>query len=151
MQLWPDYIYSIVRLLRPEHVIEQWQEQQAEAAERAAAAAAAAMQSPAVSAAEGQANGPGAASPAAPAGADVTPPEPGMLPASAAMKQPSGQVGQARFALTSAFLEKAIEQLVGVYRDAPLDVRATTFASLVSGLGRCMEVRVAWAGWWLRG
>ena len=41
VQLYPEFIYTIVRLLRPEHVIEQWQEQQAEAAERAAAAAAA--------------------------------------------------------------------------------------------------------------
>lgn len=45
--------------------------------------------------------------------------------------------------LLSCFLPspQAIEQLVGVYREAPLDVRATTFASVVSGLGRCMEVR----------
>ena len=129
-----------MRLLRPEHVIEQWQEQQAEAAERAAAAAVAAAQSPA-SAPANAAAGPGAASPPAPAAVDAALAEPGHLPASAAMKQPPGQVAQARFALTSAFLERAIEQLVGVYREAPLDVRATTFASVVSGLGRCMEVR----------
>jgi hypothetical protein len=30
---------------------------------------------------------------------------------------------------------------VAVFRDAPLAVRATTFASVVSALGRCMEVR----------
>lgn len=36
---------------------------------------------------------------------------------------------------------QVIEQLVSVYNDAPLAVRGTTFASVVSGLGQCMEVR----------
>jgi len=106
LQLYPDYIYSIVRLLRPEHVIEKWQEQQAEAAEHAAAAAAAAQQQfsiPSHPGTEAQAAGaaaPGAAPSASPAA------EGPLLPTTATVKQPPGQVAQAKFALTSAFLEK---------------------------------------------
>lgn len=106
-QLYPDYIYSIVRLLRPEHVIEQWeaqQQQQQDAAEQAAAAAAQ----------QQQPGGPGDAA-AGPAGSGS---QYGAGPSSQAnggngsqggtitVKQPPGQVGQAKFALTSAFLEK---------------------------------------------
>lgn len=140
-QLYPSYIYSIVRLLRPEHVIEQWQEQLHEAAERAAAAT-------------HQFSIP-AEPPSLPNGAGSPQPQAGVSAAdqangnsaalmrhnSGTVKQPPGQVAQARFALTSAFLEKVIERLVAVYEDAPLGVRATTFASVVSGLARCMEVR----------
>lgn len=49
---------------------------------------------------------------------------------------------------------QVIEQLVAVFRDAPLAVRATTFASVIGALGRCMEVRRGalfsaggWDGW----
>ncbi|KAL4423762.1 hypothetical protein ABPG75_001063 [Micractinium tetrahymenae] len=149
-QLYPEYIYSIVRLLRPEHVIEQWQEQQQEAAERTAAAAAAQQQF-SIPAEPPAVQQPGSASTQPPAAAGGAAPVHAELAngggvtlashASGTVKQPSGQVAQARFALTSAFLEKVIEQLVAVYRDAPLAVRATTFASVVSGLARCMEVR----------
>lgn len=38
------------------------------------------------------------------------------------------------------FSLQVIDQLVAVYKDAPVAVRATTFASVVSGLARCMEV-----------
>lgn len=105
-QLYPDYIYSIVRLLRPEHVIEQWQEQQAEAAERAAAAAAAAQQQfsiPSHPGTEAQTAGAAAQSGAASASPAAEGP---LLPTTATVKQPPGQVAQAKFALTSAFLEK---------------------------------------------
>lgn len=187
-QLYPDYIYSIVRLLRPEHVIEQWQEQQTEAAERAAAAAAAQQQFSIPSHPGTEAQIAGAAAQAGAASASPAAEGP-LLPTTATVKQPPGQVAQAKFALTSAFLEKVggcckaiagccalmkncrmscqhtcevgvfscpthmtccpfalsilqvIEQLVAVFRDAPLAVRATTFASVISALGRCMEVR----------
>jgi hypothetical protein len=104
-QLYPDYIYSIVRLLRPEHVIEQWQEQQAEAAERAAAAAAAQQQFSIPSHPGTEAQGAGAASQASAASRSPAAEGP-LLPTTATVKQPPGQVAQAKFALTSAFLEK---------------------------------------------
>lgn len=105
VQLYPDYIYSIVRLLRPEHVIEQWQEQQAEAAERAAAAAAAQQQFSIPSHPGTDTQAAGAAAPAGSASAGPAAEGP-LLPTTATVKQPPGQVAQAKFALTSAFLEK---------------------------------------------
>jgi hypothetical protein len=91
-QLYPEYIFTIVRLVRPEHVIELWEEQAAAAAVADAAAgapAAGGVPPPAAGPpAAGQANG---AARAAAAGT---------------VKQPPGQVAQAKFALTSAFLEK---------------------------------------------
>ena len=105
-QLYPDYLYSIVRLLRPEHVIEQWQEQQREAAERAAAAAAAQQQFtiPAEPAATGAAGSPQLQAEAA--AARLANGGGGALAASGTVKQPPGQGAQAKFALTSAFVEK---------------------------------------------
>lgn len=88
-----------MRLLRPEHVIEQWQAQQAEAAERAASAQQAAFTIPAdPSPAAAAAAGPGLASPGGGEGP--------LPPTTATVKQPPGQVAQAKFALTSSFLEK---------------------------------------------
>lgn len=109
IQLYPEYIYSIVRLLRPEHVIEQWQEQQREVADKAAAAGAGQHQFSIP--AEPQALPPGASSPQPLAGmdsADLANGGGGSMTShgSGTVKQPPGQVAQARFALTSAFLEK---------------------------------------------
>lgn len=117
LQLYPDYIYSIVRLLRPEHVIEQWQEQQLEAVEGTAAAYAAQQQfsipaePPAVQPPTGGSLPQPLAGNAASSVAGHAELANGGSPAlishsSGTVKQPPGQVGQARFALTSAFLEK---------------------------------------------
>jgi hypothetical protein len=110
-QLYPDYIYSIMRLLRPEHVIEQWQEQQREAAERAAAAAAAQQQftipaEPAATGAAGSPPPPAGELQAEAAAARLANGGGGALAASGTVKQPPGQGAQAKFALTSAFVEK---------------------------------------------
>lgn len=110
LQLYPDYIYSIVRLLRPEHVIEQWQEQQLEAAEGASTQQQFSI--PAEPPAMQLQNG--ASSPQPPAGSaaavhaeSANGGSTGLVShASGTVKQPPGQVAQARFALTSAFLEK---------------------------------------------
>lgn len=116
LQMWPEYIYSIVRLLRPEHVIEQWQER--EAAERGAAARTAAGVSAARQSQSSPADQPASASVDASAALQagstgvVEPTNGGsgnlMWAISGTMKQPPGQLAQFKFALTSAFLEQVL-------------------------------------------
>jgi len=114
--MWPEYIYSIVHLLRPEHVIEQWQEREAAergAAARTAAGAAAARQSqswPADQPASAAVDAPAALQAGSTGAVEPTNGGSGTLmrAISGTMKQPPGQVAQFKFALTSAFLEQVL-------------------------------------------
>eukprot|EP00887_Chlorella_sp_A99_P002554 scaffold6.g2554.t1 len=123
-KLYPEYIAMVVGLLQPELLIDQWRMEQ-EAAEHAAFL----LSQQHLTIPAQQAPGTAAAS----LGADAAPLQ--------QAKPPPGAVPQFKFALTSAFMEKVLEQLVPIYRDAPTDVCAVTFATVVAALGKCMEVR----------
>ena len=101
--LYPEFIYSIVRLLRPEHAVEQWAEQQQNSLEQAA--------SDAVSMQHASDNSIASTTTAAQHGIALL--DTGSSNSAASnittVKQPSGQTAQAKFALTSAFLEKVGE------------------------------------------
>lgn len=93
-QLYPEYIFTIVRLVRPEHVVELWEEQAA---------------------------------------------------ATGTVKQPPGQVAQAKFALTSAFLEKVGCGGRGFRRGArskELDWTGLMFTSRAGNAGRGLRIAV---------
>lgn len=118
-ELWPEYVRSIVRLLRPEHVLAQWMEQEA-----ATAAAAAALAHG--GAGEGDADGAGGvATPVRPVTASpgaTAPVGPGATPgpvgtgANGVVHMPLKQA-QYRYALNSAFLEKVRECALAKYRN----------------------------------
>lgn len=132
-RLYPEFIHSIVRLLRPDHVIEQWKEQQHGADDQAAE-----TQQQVTTSAEpinGQVAGL-ALNAASLANGSISPANSGTI------KQPPGQVAQAKFALTSAFLEK-----VGHCMPWQKDVGAPVSALSLAGCDCCIaQIFVCCAG-----
>lgn len=136
LELWPDFVLSIVRLIQPEHIEAHWKDEM--------------MASMSYSGSDGD----GVMSPASSGGVQSQDQEgsggiglggvPGLLGTgalpSSSMHIPAKQA-QYRFAINTTFLEKVFEQLSAVYCDAPPAVRVAVMTDVVEALGRCMEVR----------
>jgi len=113
--LWPEFIWSVTRLVKPEHIIESWNH-------RDSLTTMSLKNEPSEGDVESSITG-----------GQQQQQQPKLMPA------PSHRL-QAKYALTSDFLKKMMEVMLKIYTDAPVQVQAATFEAVVRALSRCMQV-----------
>jgi hypothetical protein len=113
--LWPEFIWSVARMVKPDHIIESWNHHDTPT-----------MMSLKNEPKQGDVE-------------SITGGQQQQLQQPKLMPAPSHRL-QEKYALTSDFLKKMMDVMLKIYTDAPVQVQAATFEAVVRALSRCMQV-----------